>query len=160
MSDHQLRMPDLNSITIAGKLTKDANLQYIASGTAICKFQIANNRKYKTKTGESKEETVYVGVTVWGKAGEFLGDALKMGAPVIVEGRLGMDQWEDKQTGQKRSQLFITARDFGVHQIDWRNQPGEKPKVDGKYQYKGGPTNSAVAAAAAQEPIPDDDIPF
>lgn len=104
-----LRMPDLNRATIAGNLTRDPELKFIPSGTALCKLGLACNRKYKTKDGEQKEETLFINATVWGKSAEYAGENFKKGQPILVEGRLKSDEWEDKNTGQKRSQIEISA---------------------------------------------------
>ena len=141
MSD--LRMPDLNKVFLAGRLTRDPELSYIASGTALCKIGLAVSRRYKTRDGEQKEETLFIYVTAWDKQAEYLGENLKKGRAVLVEGSLKMDQWEDKTTGQKRTSIEVRA--FRVHHLDWDDRGG-KP--------------AAPAPRPIEEPVPEDDIPF
>ena len=140
-----LRMPDLNKVFIAGNLTRDPELQYLQSGTGLCKFGLAVNRRYRTKEGEQREETFFINVTVWGKSAEYCGENLKKGKPVLVEGRLQGSEWEDKKTGQKRTSLDIVAD--RVSQLSWEDRAG------------GGPSRPRDARPV-EEPAAEDDIPF
>lgn len=151
MSD--LRVPDLNKVFIAGRLTRDPELRYLPSGMAVCKIGVANTRYYKSKDGERREEVVFVDVTVWDRQGEFVGERLRKGRPVLVEGRLKTDQWEDKTTGQKRSRLEINA--MRVTPLDWddsdqRSAPRQAPAA----------AEPPPEPRVIEEPIPEDDIPF
>lgn len=148
MSD--LRMPDLNKVFLAGRLTRDADLRYVSTGTAVSKMGIAVSRKFRTKTGETKEETLFVNVTVWGQSAEFCGEALKKGMPVMVEGRLHSNEWEDKQTGQRRTMIEITAD--RVQQIAWPDENKGQSKA-----HAGAGTQDPQEE---QEPEHQDDIPF
>ena len=128
-----LRMPSINKVCIAGTLTRDPELTFIGSGTALCKINIANNKHYKDKNGDKAEKTVYMSVTCWGKSAEYQAEHLKKGYPVIVEGELTMSEWEDKQTSQKRTSIGITA--FDIHQLSWNNaskpsQPQQPRRVE------------------------------
>lgn len=150
MSD--LRLPDLNKVTLAGRLTRDPELKYTGAGVAYCKLGLAVSRFYKTRDGERKEETLFVTVTAWDKAAEFIGERLKKGRPVLVEGRLTSNEWEDKQTGQKRTSIEVRAE--RIQQLDWdENRSGGA-----------GATASAGAGRpqprVIEEPIPEDDVPF
>lgn len=146
MSD--LRMPSTNLVVIAGRLTRDPELKFIASGKAVCNFSIANSRFFKDKSGEKKEETSFVEVTCWDKTAEWVGESIKKGRPVLVEGRLKSESWEDKTTGQKRSRTGVSAT--SVLPLDWDGEKGE-----------GRPTSQQRSAATNQEELPqDDDIPF
>lgn len=140
-----LRIPDLNKVYLAGRLASDPELRYLPSGLAICKLRLASSRFYKGRDGERKEESLFVDVTAWDKQAEYLGQRLRQGSPVLVEGRLRMDSWEDKTTGQKRSKIDIQA--IRVQELSW---PTDK-------------TGGAVTPeprAGQEEPIPEDDIPF
>ena len=141
MSD--LRMPDLNKVYLAGNLTRDPELRYLQSGSAICKLGLAVNRRFRSKDGEQREETLFINVTTWGKSAEFCGENFKKGRPVLVEGRLQSNDWEDKNTGQKRTAIEVNA--FRVQDLSWEDRP--------KAAAKPGPR-------AIEEPIPEDDIPF
>ncbi len=142
MSD--LRMPDLNKVFLAGRLTRDPELRYIQSGTALCKLGLAVSRKYRTKDGELREETLFINVTCWGKTAEYVGENYHKGRPVLIEGKLKSDDWEDKNTGQKRTSIEVTAD--RVHALDWDDRGGGKP--------------SKPEPRAIEEPVPEDDIPF
>ena len=148
-----LRMPDLNKVMLAGRLTRDPELRYTPSGVALCKLGLAVSRTYKGRDGERKEDTFFVDVTVWEKQAEFIGQRLRQGAPILVEGRLRSDSWEDKTTGQKRSKIDIQA--VRIQELAWS---GERPQ--------GGASAGSSGAAARydrvpqDEPIPEDDVPF
>jgi len=144
-----LRVPDLNTVTIAGRLTRDPELKYISSGRAVCEFSVANTQYYKDKSGERKENTTFVNVTCWDKQAEWIGEKIKKGRPVLVEGRLKSDTWEDKSSGQKRSKLSITA--MRVTPLDWDGEKSDAPRAE---------TERAPSPRDIEEPIPDDDIPF
>lgn len=151
-----LRVPDLNRVFVAGRLTRDPELRYLNSGTAVCKLGVANTRYYKTKDGSRAEDTTFVDVTVWDRQAEWIGERLRKGRPVLVEGRLKTDQWEDKNTGQKRSRLEIVAQ--RVTPLDWDddNAGGRAPQAQAPAQnYQAPPQPRPI-----EEPIPEDDIPF
>jgi len=138
-----LRMPDLNKVYLAGRLTRDPELRYISSGTALCKIGLAVSRKYRSKDGESREETLFIDVTCWDKTAEFIGEKVKKGRPILVEGRLKTDSWEDKTTGQKRSKIEVTAE--RIQTLEWEDRDGAP---------------SRPAPRPIEEPVPEDDIPF
>jgi single-strand DNA-binding protein len=98
----------LNKVFIMGNLTRDPELRYVPSGTAVANFTVAVNRVYKDKTGAKKEEVSFIRVVVWGKMAEVCGEYLTKGRPVLVEGRLQSRSWE-AQDGQKRSALDVIA---------------------------------------------------
>ena len=97
MSD--LRMPDLNKVLLAGRLTRDPELRYTGANVPFCKMGLAVSRIYRTKDGERREETVFVDVTAWRGTAEYCGERLRKGNPVLVEGRLRSSEWEDKENG-------------------------------------------------------------
>ena len=99
----------LNRVFLMGNLTRDPELRYVPSGTAVANFSIAVNRPYKDSTGDKKEEVSFVRIVVWGKMAEVCGEYLTKGRPVLVEGRLKSRSWEDQATGQKRSALEVIA---------------------------------------------------
>ena len=98
-----------NKVILVGNLTRDVELKYTPSGTAIAKFGLATNRTYKDpQTGENKQETMFIDITVFGRSAEIVNQYLNKGKRVLVEGRLVLDQWVDS-TGQKRSKHSIIA---------------------------------------------------
>lgn len=98
-------MSDVNSYNLSGRLTRDANLRYLQSGTALAEFTVASNRIWKSN-GEKKEDTLFIDVNVWGKQAEFIG-GLKKGDYVMVTGRIRQESWEVE--GQKRSKYVVIA---------------------------------------------------
>ncbi len=104
-------MASLNKVMLIGNLTRDPELRYIPSGSAIASFTIAMNRVFKMQTGEKKEEVSFVKIVVWGRMGEVCGEYLKKGQPVFVEGRLQSRSW-DGPDGQKRSALEVIANNI------------------------------------------------
>ena len=102
-------MASLNKVLLMGNLTRDPQLRYTTSGLAVCELGLAMNRRYTTSQGEDREETCFVDIEVWAKQAEACGNNLHKGSPVLVEGRLKLDQWEDRQTGQRRSRLRVSA---------------------------------------------------
>ncbi len=133
-------MASYNKVMLLGNLTRDPEVKYTPKGTAVTELGLAVNRTYTTDGGEKREETTFVDITMWGRQAEIAGEYLKKGRPLFVEGRLQLDTWDDKQTGQKRSKL----RDGG----------GEG---GGGGRSSGG--RSPAKSAPADEPS-DDDIPF
>jgi single-strand DNA-binding protein len=132
-------MANLNKVLLIGNLTRDPELRYIPSGTAVANFGLAMNRVYTTQDGERKEETCFVDVETWGKTAENCANYLAKGRSVFIEGRLRFHSWETED-GQKRSKLNVVA--FNV-------------------QFLGGPrTEGAPGAERMDELEADDDIPF
>ena len=115
-------MTYLNKALLMGNLTRDPELRRTQSGQAVCEFAIAINRITKNRDGQEREETCFVDIVVWGKPGEACKKYLAKGRSVFVEGRLVFDQWEDRNTGERRSRLRVAAEKIsfvgGVRQND------------------------------------------
>jgi single-strand DNA-binding protein len=105
-------MANFNKVILAGNLTRDPEVRYTPKGMAIAKFGMAINRTWKSESGESKEEVTFVDIDAFGRQAEVISQYCKKGSPLLVEGRLRLDQWDDKQTGQKRSKLGIVVEGF------------------------------------------------
>lgn len=105
-------MASFNKVIIAGNLTRDPEMRYTPKGTAIASLSIAVNRRWTGEDGQQREEVTYVDVEAFGKQAETISQYLKKGGGLLVEGRLRLDQWEDKQTGQKRSKLGVVLEGF------------------------------------------------
>jgi single-strand DNA-binding protein len=101
-------MAALNKVFLIGNLTADPEMKFLPSGQAVANLRLATNRKYKAGNGELKDEVTYVGIEVWGKSAEACGEYLKKGSPVLIEGRLKLNEWT-AQDGQKRSMLSVVA---------------------------------------------------
>ena len=102
-------MASYNKVLLMGNLTRDPEVKYTPKGTALANLGLAVNRRWTTETGEQKEEVTFVDVEVWGRQAETAGQYLSKGRPVFVEGRLKLDSWEDKESGQKRNKLKVVA---------------------------------------------------
>ena len=102
-------MASLNKVMLIGNLTREPEVRYTPKGSAVCDLGIAVNRTYVTDSGEKMQETTYVDVVVWSRLAELAAQYLHKGRPVFIEGRMQMDTWDDKATGQKRSKLRVVA---------------------------------------------------
>lgn len=105
-------MADLNKLMLIGRLVRDPQLKFLPSQTAICEFGIAVGRKFKTASGEQREETSFIDCSLFGKGAEIFNQYMAKGKQVYVEGRIKQDNWEDKSTGQKRSKLGMVVEEF------------------------------------------------
>ena len=159
-------MANFNKVILAGNMTRDPELRYTPKGTAIAKFGLAINRNWTGEDGQKREEVTFVDVDAFGKQAEVIGQYLRKGRPVLVEGRLKLDQWDDKQTGQKRSRLGVVLESFSF--LD----SGNRDAASGGGA-SGAPSSSAPAARPARpaasappadpgadEPPQGDDVPF
>lgn len=104
-------MASFNKVILIGNLTRDPDLRVTNSGLSICKLGLAVNRNYTTKEGEAKDETTYVDIDAFGKQAEILSKYMQKGKPLMIEGRLKLDQWESNE-GQKRSKLGVVLENF------------------------------------------------
>jgi single-strand DNA-binding protein len=101
-------MIELNKVLLAGRLTRDPELKYLPSGTAVCELRVASGRTYYDKNAnERKEETLFINVTAWGKSAEFVNQYFTKGKAIFIEGRLKQDQWE--RDGQKHERISVVA---------------------------------------------------
>ena len=105
-------MANFNKVILMGNLTRDVEVRYTQGGTAIGKFGMAINRKFKQQGGDMKEETCFVDCTAWGRQAEIIAEYVKKGSPLFVEGRLEFSTWEAKDGGGKRSKLAVVVENF------------------------------------------------
>jgi single-strand DNA-binding protein len=105
-------MPNLNKVMLMGNLTRDPEVKYTPKGTAVAQFGLAINRKWKPEGGEEREEVTFVDIECFGRMAEVVGEHFKRGKPMFVEGRLKLDQWDDKTTGKKMSKLRVIMETF------------------------------------------------
>jgi single-strand DNA-binding protein len=154
-------MASFNKVILLGNVTRDPEIRYTPKGTAVTELGMAVNRVYTTDGGEKREEVTFIDVTLWGRTAEIAGEYLKKGRPVLIEGRLQLDTWDDKQSGQKRSKLKVVAD--GLQLIGGR--PGGTAggggggEGDEERSAPRGKPSAPPKAAAAAEPD-DDEIPF
>jgi single-strand DNA-binding protein len=154
-------MASFNRVILAGNLTRDPELRYTPKGTAVVKIGLAINHTWKSESGESKEEVTFVDVEAWGRQGEVIAQYMRKGRPLLVEGRLKLDTWEDKNTHQKVSKLKVVLEGFTF--IDSKGgegggvptgPPGESPRR------AAAPAKPAAPPESEAPPPEDDDVPF
>ena len=159
-------MASFNKVVLVGNLTRDPELRYTPKGTAIAKIGLAVNRVWTNEAGEKKEEVTFVDVDVFGRTAENVGQYMRKGRPILIEGRLKLDQWDDKQTGQKKSRLGVVAETV---QFLGSSQGGGEGGGGGGGSSTPAPRASRPAPAAsapAAEPLEgdgppeSDDVPF
>lgn len=172
-------MASYNRIILIGNLTRDPQLTYTSSNTAICKFGIATNEKWRDKDGNMKEDVCFVDCVVFGKQGETFNQYMAKGRMVMVEGRLKLDQWTSPEGDKRSKHEVVVDRFVFLGQPGGRNDGGRVETGGGRFEggggrYEGGGgreyDNAAPARVGApsaprivnDEPRPpsDDDIPF
>jgi single-strand DNA-binding protein len=162
-------MASFNQVILLGNLTRDPQMRYTPSQMAVCDFGVACNRKFKAADGSDREEVTFVDCTAWSKQAELINTYFTKGKPIFIQGRLKLDQWEDKQGGGKRSKLSVVVENFQF--IGGRDGQGGGQGGGGGQNYgdEGGgrpmarsPQRAPAAArpqSQQQAPPPDDDGP-
>jgi len=154
-------MASFNKVILVGNLTRDPELRYTPKGTAIAKIGLAVNRVWTSESGEKKEEVTFVDVDVFGRTAENVGQYMRKGRPIMIEGRLRLDQWDDKQTGQKRSKLGVVAET-----VQFLGSPAGGGEGGGEAPRRPSAPPAAPASAgsdAGESDVPpheSDDVPF
>jgi single-strand DNA-binding protein len=150
-------MASFNKVILLGNLTRDPEVRYTPKGTAVTDLGLAVNRTYTAENGEKREEVTFVDVTFWGRTAEVAGEYLKKGRPVFVEGRLQLDSWDDKQSGQKRTKLKVIGENMQM-----LGAPRGGGSGGGEEESAGGarPSRPAPPPKAAPSAPDDDEIPF
>ena len=140
-------MPTLNRVMLMGNLTRDIEVRYLPnSNTAVAAIGLAVNRKYKTADGEAREEVTFIDCEAFGRTAETMAQYLRKGRPVFIDGRLKLDQWEDKE-GQKRSKMKVIVENFQF--LDSKGDDAA-PR----------PAPSSTRSTANHAAVDSDDIPF
>ncbi len=149
-------MASFNKVILLGNLTRDPEVRYTPKGSAVADLGVAVNRQYTLENGEKREEVTFVDVTFWGRTAEVAGEYLKKGRPVFIEGRLQLDTWDDKQSGQKRSRLKVIGETMQM--LGSRGGAADTGDEGDR------PARPAKPTAAPKPPGPsepdDDEIPF
>ena len=175
-------MANVNRVILIGNLTRDPQLKYLPSQMAVAEFGLAINHKYKTASGEAREDVCFVDCTAFGKTGELINQYCQKGKPLYIEGRLKYDTWEDKNGGGKRSKHVVIVENFqflGGREQGAGGGPdggGEGESGGGGYQPRAAapprpnrpapPARPPASAPPAEQPFNDeqqfkeDDIPF
>ena len=151
-------MANVNKVILIGNVTRDPEVKFTPKGSAVTDVGLAINRNYTLDNGEKREETTFVDVELWGRLAEIAGEYAKKGRPIYIEGRLRMDTWEDKNSGQKRSRMKVIGENLQLL--------GSRPSSSGEGgEFEGGGRPQRSQQRAPQPPPatssePDDDIPF
>ena len=140
-------MPNLNKVMLMGNLTRDPEIKYTPKGTAIANFGIAINRVFTPEGGEKREEVTFIDLEAFGRTAEVIGEYFKKGKPIFIEGRLKLDQWDDKTTGKKMSKLRVVVESFEF--LGSREGGGGGGEGGGD---SGGSSHSAPARSSAPPP--------
>ena len=161
-------MASFNKVILAGNLTRDPELRYTPKGTALVKLGLAISRTWKSESGEKKEEVTFVDVDVWERQAEVIAQYFRKGRPILVEGRLQLDSWEDKTTHEKKSKLKVRLESFsfldskapddsagagGVPSGEPVRRPAASPPKPAAAPPESGPPEG-------EPPPEEDDVPF
>src|SRR5271156_1030530 len=150
-------MASFNKVILAGNLTRDPELRYTPKGSAVAKLGMAVNRTWKNEAGESKEEVSFIDIEAWGRQAEVIAQYMRKGRPLLVEGRLKLDSWEDKNTHQKQSKLKVVLESFTF--IDSKGPDGGGgPGADAPRRPASAPAAGKPAEAPESDgPPPEED---
>ena len=151
-----------NRAILVGNLTRDIEIRYLPSGQPVAKCGIATSRKYRDQSGNQKEETMFIDITVWGRSAEIANQYLRKGSKVLIEGRLTLEQWTD-QSGQKRSKHSVTVENLKM--LDGKAQGGQAynqgGQAWGQAQYQQPPVQPATTQHQQQQmDMGGEEIPF
>ena len=160
-------MANVNKVILIGNVTRDPEVKFTPKGSAVTDIGMAINRSYTLDNGEKREDVTFVEVTFWGRQAETIGEYVKKGRSIYVEGRLQLDTWDDKQSGQKRSKLRVVGENFqflgarpGGSGGD-SEQGGHYEPREPRQQRSAPPRQSAPAPSQSASPAEEgDDIPF
>ncbi len=153
-----------NKVLLMGNLTRDIEIRYLPkTNTAVAKIGLAVNHRFRTQSGEDREEVTFVDCEAFGKTAETMGQYLKKGRPVFIEGRLKLDQWDDKQSGEKRSKMKVVVEEFRF--IDSGGGGGGGGGGDDEGGSRRQPAGARRGGAPTHDDVPheaitEDDIPF
>lgn len=145
-------MASFNRVILLGNLTRDPEVRYTQGGTAVCTCGLAVNHRYTAKDGKKREEVTFVDVDLWGRTAEIAGEYLAKGRPVLIEGRLKLETWEDRNGGGKRSRLKVVGESL---QLLGSGKQGAPAPGDG-----GAVPDQRPQGADWAPPVDVDDAPF
>lgn len=155
-------MPNYNKVILMGNVTRDLQLKYLPNGnTAVVDFGLAVNRKYTTGGGEKKEDVLFVDCSAFGKQAETLNQYVTKGKPLMIEGRLRMDSWEDK-SGGKRTKISVVVENFqfiGGREDEVEREPAPRSVGDG-FRQRQAAKPTPVAPFGDERHFSEEDIPF
>jgi len=148
-------MANLNRVLLIGNLTRDPEMRYLPNNTAVVSFGVAVNRQWRNQQGEQQEEVTFVDCEAFGKQAEVINQYMNKGRPIFIEGRLRLDQWQDKE-GNKRSRMKVVIESFQF--LDFRGgSGGEGAPREGRPVGRAAGTPAGTGAPPAGQ---EEDIPF
>jgi len=150
-------MANLNKVFLMGNLTRDPEIRYTQSGPAVANFGLAINRTFKRQDGQQQEDTCFVDITAWGRQAEVIAEYCSKGRPLFVEGRLQFDQWDDKNTGARRSKLNVVLESFQF--LGGRRDDGAGPPARSQSQYSSSPPQHSSPPPQQAAPPPQHSSP-
>ncbi|MAY74751.1 MAG: single-stranded DNA-binding protein [Phycisphaerae bacterium] len=148
-----------NKVLLMGNLTRDPELKHTSGNQAVANIGLAVNRRYRTQSGENREEVTFVDCEAWGRTAEVMSQYLAKGRPVFIEGRLKLDQWEGRD-GSKQSKLRVVVESFQFVDSGGGGGGGSGGGGGGGSRSGGSYSSSYDDRGAPSEPISADDIPF
>jgi len=140
-------MASFNKVILIGNLTRDPELKFLPKGTGVCNISMAVNRRWRTEAGEEREDVYFADCKAFGKQAETLSQYVKKGHPLMIEGRLTREEWDDKKSGEKKSATRIMIESF---QFLKSREDGAAPA----------PRRDAAPAASPKPDLDADDLPF
>jgi single-strand DNA-binding protein len=143
---------NINHVTLSGNLTRDPELKTVGADRVVAQFTLAQNRKWKTADGEAREEAVFVDCEAWGRTAELLGQYVAKGSPLVVEGRLKLDTWQDKETGSKRSRMKVSVEQ--IHLLPRNRAEGDGDNTAADEAQGEAPSETRPSPRPAGRPAP------
>lgn len=159
-------MASFNQVTLIGNLTRDVEVRYIPSGTAVAEVSLAVNEKWTNKDGSKGESVAFIDCTLWGRTAELAAEYLSKGSPVLFAGKLVQDNWDDKETGQKRSKLKVKVDTMQFLGSGGGGKQGggaeqqERPAANYRQQSQQRAAQHQKPQYAEYDATPDDETPF
>lgn len=162
-----------NKVIVQGNLTRDPEVRTLPSGSSVARLAVAVNRTFNDKDGNKKEEVTYVDVDAFGKQADTIGKFFTKGKPILIEGRLKLDNWEDKTTGEKKSRLGVVLEGFSFVGGNAEKDAGDgeaathastddqrRDSAHARPQGKAAPKQSSLPGAHGSGGYGEEDIPF
>lgn len=153
---NELRLHQLNDVKLVGRLTRDPDLRFTAKGQAVCRFDLAINRRFKDVSGEWKDDTSFIPIVTWRETAQRCHERLKKGSPIYVEGHLKSRNWETKD-GQKRTTLEVVAQRIQfLAKVEGDSSAAPSAATEGESDFEASPP----PASKGEESTEEEEIPF
>lgn len=153
-------MPNYNKVILVGHAVQAPEVHYSQTGTAFGSFTIAVNRSWAGKDGQKQDETAFIPVQIWGKVAELVGNMVRKGSCVMIDGRLSLSTWNDKTTGKQRSRLQVTLENFQMLSSSGNSNQGQAAKTPPEGQKQPSKSNFNQPGVNAPPVSNNPDLPF